>query len=316
MNAHRDNQNKVIVTGATGFIGSWFTEELLKNNYRVSVVVRDPSKLISSVRENPNTDIICGSLDDLDCSKFDNTTYEVFYHLAWNGVSPENKNDIEIQMSNIRYALNAIEVAHKLGCKRFIALGTVAEYALCDDVMNFNFKPTPNDIYAATKVAVYNYLNVRARQLGQDFNWIIVPSTFGERRMDNNIITYTIRSLLNGDKPKYGDLFQMWDFLYVSEVARAIRLIGERGIPGKIYGIGSGKYRPLKDYIEKIRDIINPNLELGIGEVQNMSKQSFSSCVNIYDLIRDTGFIPNVSFEVGITKTVEWFRRNMNGFSR
>ena len=100
----------------------------------------------------------------------------------------------------------------------------------------------------------------------------------------------------------------MWDFLYVSEVARAIRLIGERGIPGKAYGIGSGEYRPLREYIEMIRDIVNPNLSLGIGDVPAMSQQSFSSCVNIYDLIRDTGFRPQVSFVEGISKTINWFR--------
>ena len=58
---------------------------------------------------------------------------------------------------------------------------------------------------------------------------------------------------------------QMWDFLYVGEVARALKLIGEKGISGKTYGIGSGVYRQLKDYIMKIRDIIDPQLELGIG---------------------------------------------------
>ena len=59
-----------------------------------------------------------------------------------------------------------------------------------------------------------------------------------------------------------------------------------------------------------IRDIINPQLELGIGDVPSMSNQSFSSCVNIYDLIRDTGFKPQVSFREGIEKTIKWFKDN------
>ena len=137
---------------------------------------------------------------------------------------------------------------------------------------------------------------------------MVIPSTFGERRHDNNIITYTITSLLKGQKPTYGNLNQMWDFLYVKEVVRAIYLIGEKGKTEKVYGIGSGEYRPLKDYIEIIRDLIDPELPLGIGDVPALSEKTFSSCVNIYDLSKDTGFIPQISFYEGIKKTIEYYK--------
>lgn len=131
---------------------------------------------------------------------------------------------------------------------------------------------------------------------------------FGRGRRDDNIITYTITTLLWGERPQYGMLMQMWDFLYVGEVARALRLIREKAIPGKTYGIGSGVYRQLKDYIVKIRDIINPELELGIGDIPALSDKAFSSCVNIYELVKDTGFEPKVSFEEGIHKTIAYYR--------
>lgn len=174
--------------------------------------------------------------------------------------------------------------------------------------MDVNARQTPNDIYGAAKVSVHYFLEVLSKQLKQDFIWTVIPSTFGERRTDNNIITYTIRTLLAGEKPSYGNLEQMWDFLYVSEVARALRMIGEKGVAGKTYGIGSGIYKPLKGYITAIRDIIDPSLELGIGDYPNMSEQTSSSCVNTYELIKDTGFIPQVSFEEGIRRTIEFFK--------
>ncbi len=298
-----------IITGSTGFIGSWLTQDLLSNGYHVVSVVRKPERLIPEILSNPEFSYIQSDLQNLRIKDFNNSIeYDVFYHLGWEGVSPEDKNVINKQLVNIPMALNALDVCNGLGCKLFVSSGTVAEYALTSDVMNLSAKQQPNDIYGATKVAVQYYLDVRARQLGQPFIWAVLPSTFGERRTDNNIITYTIRSLLNKQRPQYGPLNQMWDFLYVSEVVRAIRLIGEKGIPGKVYGIGSGEYKPLREYVETIRDVINPTLELGIGEVQSYSTQAFASCVNIYDLIRDTGFKPEVSFREGIKNTVEWFK--------
>lgn len=296
------------MTGATGFIGSWLAEEMLNSGVGVTALVRDKNKVLPHIAGNPNCILVECSYDQIDQADGDfSPEYDAFYHLGWGGVSPACKNDIELQIGNIQSAVKAMRLSRKLGCKKFIASGTVAEYVLCEDVMDVYERQTPNDMYGAAKVSAHYFLEVLARQLDQPFIWTVIPSTFGERRTDNNIITYTIRSLLHGDKPLYGNLNQMWDFLYVSEVVRALRFIGEKGIHGKTYGIGSGVYKPLKEYIYQIRDVIAPEAELGIGERQNMSEQTFSSCVNIYDLIRDTGFVPRVSFDEGIKKTVEWF---------
>lgn len=301
----------VIVTGGTGFIGSWLLQELLNNGLHVTAIVRDRNKIISEIKNSENLTVLEKSIDKISKDDFDlNKEYDVFFHLGWGGVAPEHKNDISLQLNNIAMSLNALEVANAIGCKKFIASGTVAEYVFCDSVMDVNTKQTPNDMYGAAKVSAHYFLEVRARQLGQPFVWIVIPSTFGERRHDNNIITYTIRSLLNGEKPKYGNLQQMWDFLYVGEVAKAIRLIGESGKTEIIYGIGSGEYKPLRFYVEKIRDLINPDLELGIGEVPSMSTKTFSSCVNIDDLVQDTGFKPVVSFDEGIMRTIEYLKNN------
>ena len=124
-------------------------------------------------------------------------------------------------------------------------------------------------------------------------------------------MTYTIETFLKGEKPVYGHLEQMWDFLYVKDVARALRLIGEKGFAGKVYGIGSGEYKSLREYITRIRDVIDPLIPLGIGENAYQSGRTFSSCVNVYDLKKDTGFQPEYSFEDGIRRTVNYFSNKM-----
>ena len=299
----------VIVTGGTGFIGSWLLQELLNNNFNVTAIVRDKNRILPEMVNDPRLTVIEKSISDIEESDFTQRDYDCFFHLAWGGVAPENKNNVRLQLDNIAMSLHALEVAKTIGCKKFIASGTVAEYVFSDSVIDVSAKQTPNDIYGAAKVSAHYFLDVRARQIEQPFIWIVIPSTFGERRHDNNIITYTIRSLLNNERPKYGNLEQIWDFLYVGEVVRAIRLIGEKGKTGTIYGIGSGVYKPLRAYIEKIRDIIDPRLELGIGEVPALSSKTSSSCVNIDDLRRDTGFEPKVTFEEGIIKTIDYLKK-------
>ncbi len=304
---------KVIISGGTGFIGRWLIKDLLMNNYQVLAIIRNKNKLDNNFLTNPNFSYIEGDLRNLNTDKFPKNKFDCFFHLAWEGVNSTDKNILKMQIRNIEMSINAIELCNKLNCDKFISAGTVAEYVFSKNVLNVEEKQTPNDFYGAAKTSTHYFLNVRARQLNQKFIWAILPSTYGEFRNDNNIITYTIQSLLHRRKPSYGNLNQMWDFLYVSDVATALRLISENGKDNMIYGIGSGIYKPLKDYITIIRDLIDPLLPLGINEKPEMTQQTLSSCVNISQLCNDTGFKPLISFEIGIKKTIEyWKNKNEN----
>lgn len=302
---------KAIVTGATGFVGSHLVEELLEKGIEVILLVRDPDKLIPVIRNNSQVHIVSSSINSAYELMSEFSDIDVFYHLAWGGVSTENKNDIQLQLSNIKMATDALELCNKLGCRQFVVAGTVAEYVFTNDIIDMNAQQTPNDMYGAAKVSAHYFVDVYARSLGQSYIWAVLPSTFGERRSDNNIITYTINSLLKGESPKYGNLLQMWDFLYVKEVAKALVAIGEKGKSGKIYGIGSGKFRLLRDYVTSIRDIINPDIELQIGAIPELSEQTFSSCANIYNLVKDTGYMPGISFEEGIERTIPYYKERL-----
>lgn len=296
---------KAIVTGGSGFIGGRLISELLDNGYEVTAVIRGDNVELPFPEEKVT--IVRKDINDITSDDFTSEDgYDVFFNLAWAGVSDPLKNDVELQIGNITGSIHAIETAKKTGCRLFISSGTVAEYSYSDSVTDVDARQTPNDMYGAAKTSVHYFLEVRARQLAQPFVWVVLPSTYGERRRNDNIITYTIKTLLGRGKPIYGKLEQMWDFLYVDDVSRALRLVGEAGHPGKVYGIGSGVHKPLKEYIERIRDIIDPSLPLGIGDRPEMTGKTICACINIDDLQKDTGFTPKFTFDEGIERTIKW----------
>ena len=234
--------------------------------------------------------------------------------IGWAGVDAKDKNDISMQLSNIRTSLDMLKLSRHLECNLFLAAGTVAEYVFNEHIIDFTKKQTPNDVYGAVKTSVHYLLEIVAEQLGQDMIWTVLPSTYGEGRTTGNILTYTITTLLEGSRPKYGNLQSMWDFAYVTDVAKAIIKIAESGRHNMTYGIGSGTHQTLRKYICTIRDLIDPKLPLGIGELENSAGKRGdmnilpSSCINIEPLTRDTGWKPAVTFEEGIKKTIQYYK--------
>ena len=122
------------------------------------------------------------------------------------------------------------------------------------------------------------------------------------------MVTSTIRKLIEGVKPSFTKGEQKWDYLYSEDAGRAFKLIGEKGKDGAVYCLGSGSARPLADYILMMRDAVNPDAELGLGDIPYGDKQVMCLCADIEALTRDTGWVPEMPFEQGIRNTVAWLR--------
>ena len=101
----------------------------------------------------------------------------------------------------------------------------------------------------------------------------------------------------------------LFDIGYTDDVIRALVMVGERGKADTVYAIGHGDNWPLRNYIEMIRDRIDPSLPLGIGEVAYKEKTLPMSCIDLTNLQRDTGFIPQVSFNEGIDRVITSIKR-------
>lgn len=303
-----NNVKTILITGATGFIGSNLIKELIKQDVKIYAIVLPGEE--KKIVVDDKVKIVKGDLGAIDLLKEElgDNTIDLIYHLAWVGVSTTYKNDVKIQMKNIEYALNVMELASVCNCSHVVATGSVSEYAYSGEKVNGKQIPSPGDMYAATKAAIHIYCDLYARQHNINFNWLLISSIYGPGREDNNLITYTIKSLLHEEKASYTKLEQRWDYVYIDDLINAMLLVGERGKTNEVYAIGSGDERQLSEYVTVIKDKIAPDAVLGIGEIPYKTARIDNSLVEIDKLQEDTGFVPQVSFERGIETTIEYFR--------
>ncbi len=299
-----------VITGATGMLGRALTEKLLSQGIRVMLLVNPSSKRLESLRPDPLATVVACSIDEL--SVFDwkgDVGWDVFYHLAWGGTFGIARNDLMAQEANIRYALDAVGAAKRLGCRRFVGAGSQAEYGRVDGVLHPDTPTNPDNGYGIAKLAAGRMTRLYCEQLGLEHVWTRILSVYGPEDGTNTMVSSAIRAFLAGERPQFTPCEQQWDYLYRNDAAEALRLVGDYGRNGAVYPIGSGRARPLREYVLTIRDAVDPNLEAGIGELPYGERQVMHLCADIETLSHDTGFIPQVDFEEGIRATIEWMKR-------
>lgn len=295
----------VVVTGADGFIGSHLVKSFADRGVTVYAIIMENSPIRSRIEGIDNVVILEGNLENWEmfCEGLP-TAPMAFFHLAWAGVSPEARNSVEIQMCNLNLCLNAARLAHKIGAQRFILPGSTSEYTDCGHPINEMSRPSPQNAYGAVKVSSRYLCQALCEELGLAYIYVVITGIYSEDRMDNNIIYYAISSFLEGKRPSFTKLEQMWDYVHIDDVLRALNLIAQKGQANRFYVIGHGDNWPLSNYIYQIRDAIDPNLPMGIGEIPYKNNKMPSSCVDLTALQEDTGFEPQIPFEEGILKVI------------
>ncbi|WP_167511421.1 NAD-dependent epimerase/dehydratase family protein [Pseudobutyrivibrio xylanivorans] len=291
---------KVVVTGAAGFAGYSLTKALLDKGYDVYTILRPGSK------HNERFNDIAGNIHpvELDCDDFDQIAEkvavdcDVFYHLAWFG----GRDDFEGQNANITYTIKALESAAKLNCKRFVGIGSQAEYGVCSGLISEDIMPAPVNAYGAAKVAGMYLTKRRAEQLGIQWVWGRIFSLYGDFEPSGRMLPDLLRKLSTNEEVSLSSCEQNWDYLHVKDAADLIVALGEKGHAGEIYNIANGDYKPLKQFVEEAKTVLKSESTINYG---NRPDPFISLQPDMSKTKAHTGWEPKISFEDGIKAFVE-----------
>ncbi len=309
---------RVVITGATGAIGMALIAKCIEDGIEAVVLVNPNSKRIERIPDDPLVHIIKCGLEDLATADPDNlgidapkdgTAADAFFHLAWGGTFGDCRNDKALQDKNAEYALDAVRLAGRLGCGVFVGAGSQAEYGRVSGMLRPDTDCNPENEYGRAKLRASSETRKLAHELGIRHIWPRILSVYGPYDGEKTMVMSLISALLEGGRPSLTKGEQMWDYLYADDAADAMMLMAEHGRDGAIYPLGSGTARPLCEYVKIIRDIIDPKLELGFGEVAYSDRQVMHLCADISDLKQDTGFTPAFGFEEGAKRTIEYMKQ-------
>lgn len=298
---------KAIITGATGFLGASLCKELICKGIDVVAVIRDERHVDRLPISNLIETVCCEISNIADLPKLikDNDMQEcVFYHLAWEGANGAARANYNIQIPNVKGTLDCAVAAKEIGCKKIVAVGTTSEY-LAENAIE-NGVRSENLLYGMAKSMAHRMLAIQSQIINLPFNWCSFTNIFGPGDYTPNLVNYTIKTLLKNEVPSYSGATQLFDFVYVEDCARALYELGIADVDNQSYIFSSGQARPLKDFLYEIRDVVNPEMSIGLGVRPNDGTFYLKEWFDNSKFIRDISYKPETNFSDAIRKTVEW----------
>lgn len=299
---------KAIITGAGGFIGSALTELLLEKGITVYGVDISAKALERHSGKDNFIPIIADFTQYEHLHELIRADIDVFYHFAWQGVYGDAFKEYRLQLNNAASAGDAIREAVKIGCRKFVFAGTMNEYEMDEYIKADSFEPRYTYIYSAAKQVAEAVCKTLAYNLGIAYNCGRIAMAYGENNRSMMVPNVVMKNLLTNTPCKLVDGTNLYDMIYIDDIARAFYSIGERGVSMKSYYVGHRQIGTFREIIKRIANILNPNCPLLFGEYPDLASGVDYRNIDIEALYRDTGFECTSDFTESIMKTAAWLK--------
>ena len=309
----------VLVTGATGFLGTHLVRALSATGARVHALRRNPG---SSTRL-PSPGTVWHEADLLDEESLARAVGaaapEVVFHLAAYGTTFDQKDEGAAFRVNVAGSLGLWRALGNLPC-RLVVAGSCGEYGQARGQVREDLACRPTWFYPATKNAAVTLLSTLGRQHGREVVTLRPFGPYGPADSTERVVPHVIATLLAGREVAVTAGEQRRDYAFVDDHVDAFLLAATRPLPtgdegaenGAIYNIGSGQVIQLRDLLTAIADAVGGDApqRLRLGAIPYRPGEVWEMCCDISAARRDLGYAPKVSLKEGIERTVRWYRRN------
>ena len=309
---------RLLITGGLGFIGSHLIDSLSKKSYKIKIITKTLSK-----KDNIKNSSSGVQIEKIDLVNFkrlgqiiEKFKPDIIIHLAGNTSHSESfEKPLEDIESNTKTTLFMLEKIRGLGlsCKfvlgsTFIVVGKPKKLPVTE-----NTPCNPTTIYGTNRLASEHYCKIYHDVYGIDTVVFRITNSFGPREQiipSKNAINYLIHNAFKGNTVtiyNYGKFFR--DLIYVSDVISGIKTIMNKGKPGELYWISSGKKIWFYELANLLGKLTNCKVKF-VATPRYTKKTDVGNFVVDNSKLRKLGWAPKTSVEIGIKKTLEFFESN------
>lgn len=229
---------RVLITGATGFVGRHVVKALQNHGHKLALFVRNVDGALNL--KNLDTVIIQGDLGDLDAAKNSLRKFEpeVCIHLAWGGIPDFSAKKSKSNLDNSINFLNFI--VKETDCRKVVISGSCFEYGKTKGACKESDNVQTTSFFAWAKQSIYNYASLLCEQSAIDLIWFRIFYVYGPGQRAGSLIPAIIYKFSKAECPDIMSPHNKNDFVYIDDVAKAFQIAATNKIPSGIYNLGSG----------------------------------------------------------------------------
>lgn len=304
---------RCLVTGATGFVGSWLVRRLIADQHSVAILTRPTS---NTLRINSCLSSLHQIEGDLNCIEPSRAAVQAFapevvFHLAWTGGNSSRfLNDISQVYSNVPGTLELMRIVAEANATTFINFGSCVEYGEYRIPVRESDPVLPRNLYGSAKYSVEQLMQAMAPTLGLRFASLRLFWAYGPADEPARLIPSLIMKMLKSEHPSMTKGEQLWDYVYIDDVIEAIVSVMNTSTADGVFNLGSGHPEPLRTIAEKIATLIGNGSLPGFGDIPYRPDQVMHLEADITRLHEATGWKPRVGIDEGLKATVAWYKEN------
>lgn len=296
---------KVLLTGASGFIGQHTIPFLLKHGHEVHAV---------SSKQNESKHVQWHQVDLLDLLATKTLIEKIkpthLLHLAWYAVPGKYWTATE-NLDWVVASLNLLKYFSIHGGKRVVMAGTCAEYDWHYDYCDENFTPlAPQSLYGSAKHGLQSILSHFTTQNKISSAWGRIFYLYGPHEQNNRLVPSVIHSLLKNQDVKCTNGLQVRDFSHVEDTASAFVALLESNVMGNV-NIASGNPVSVKEIINSISEIIGGSGKVLFGAIERPDTDPDALIANISRLTQEVSWQPNYDLNTGLAHTIDWWKQQL-----
>ena len=309
---------RYFVTGGAGFIGSNYVEHLFQNVEGVTgVTIYDKFTYAANPKnyqqfvDDPRLSVIKGDICDSNLLENSMADHDFALHFAAESHVDRSINDASsFVQTNVLGTFSVLEASRKVGIKTVIHVSTDEVYgSLSEGSAKETFPLQPNSPYAASKAASDLLARSYFVTHGIDVRTTRCCNNYGKYQYPEKVIPVFINRLKSGQKlPIYGDGKNVREWIHVSDHARGIQTVLEKGNPGEIYNIGTGSHLSNTNLASEIIRVMGLNESMK-SYVTDRQGHDFRYSVDSQKL-ESLGFERKIDFIDGLKATIDWYTTN------
>jgi UDP-glucose 4-epimerase len=297
----------ILITGITGFLGSHIAENLVSNGIQVIGLKRKDSDVWRC--EEFKDEITWVDIDEKGFFKEELEKYscDTIIHGAWIGVESDLRDNWNEQSKNIPFLVSLLDIAKAVGVKKFVFLGSQAEYGNIDGRISEDHKTNALNAYGSIKLACLEIVKTFCETNTINWIWLRLFSLFGEKENQNWLIPSLIASMLTTEQMDFTPGEQKYAYLYVKDYALIMKKIITMPVESGVYNISSNQSRTIKSLVEDIRDYINPEFILNFGALNYRNNQSMHMEGDILKLCSQIGEVEFTDFSEALHNSLDCY---------